>query len=390
MRVRLWIVLLVGAILAPLTGSPASTAAGTSRDCHRVVVSPTYERDHTLYCLGALYAEDRNMAVVQISKDRGLSWAPFPTEGLNSRDVSLAVDLVLLPREDTSSDFGTSNDVYVRFVHGEDRGLYVTSDEGETWSLADKVLGEPLIRSLDSYTDTSVTPTGWIVYPGASPGRTVPPVHVPVAGSPELDEFFVFPPRFPAEGSVLSLGSSDTSPSDNVVHFSQVSVYRCDGALTCNDKRFTFPDRMFVRGYYVNDRVAYFSGIDHGDPLGGDDEKKPARVWWSRDGAETVSPWRSINKVLAGRWLSSSVRIVESERRQGIYFMLVPDADELYRSADAGKSWTRIRHRPRLTDMHALVATVDGRLFLTASHEDGQRVFCSVDQARTWKLGCKR
>ena len=374
----------------PAPGSSPSLAAEPLADCIHITPSPNFKVDRTLYCIADVIVDDEWDVALQISEDRGASWRSLPTDGLNSLDAFMAVDMVVMPRETNDSDFGSVNDLYVRLVHGEDRGLYLSRDHGETWLLVDKVLGEPIIRQLSSYIDPSPVPVGWIVYPGASPGRVAPPAHVPVAGSPEIDESFVLPPGFPTEGSGLALGSSDTDPDDEMIWFSHFSVYRCEVTLSCNDKRFTFPDEMSVHGDYIDDRVVYFGAVTSPVATQGEEEEEPRRslVWWSKDGAETITKWRSVNLLLRPFGDDGAfVQVVESGIRKGRYFLLMDSPDRLYRSEDAGETWERLRRLPS-TDVGDLVVA-GRRLFVRGTTEEGERAFCSMDQGRSWALSCR-
>ncbi|HYP24874.1 MAG TPA: sialidase family protein [Actinomycetota bacterium] len=392
--------------------------------CEVVTFSPRFAEDRTAFCATAEYlpgtVQPSGNVLVRRSTDGGVTWEPLPSVGLQGLGLSWPVQILVSP------SYPDQTAIYVQIVYGPRPGLYRSTDEGETFAwVAPLATTGMLTRPLTAYTAAASIPpplgAGADAFTYASveesrPAMLTPPLHRPVAGSPDGAAMFLLPPDFPSSSAlVVARGVYEPSPDPETWEW-QVSIYRCDVTLTCGEKLAELPPGLdLVDADFLGDGTAYVVVERFG---AGTD----TQVWRSTDG-ETFSRWESLDALAPRRDINGNsnviVDVVDVPGTAGRFFARVSyqvegesgaPRDRLFRSDDDGVTWRAVassrRSRGRgylpwfrrIGPIHAegdLYMPSPDRLFVLAYEVDARPgseymgPFCSVDGGRTWARACR-
>lgn len=398
--------LALASLLAP--DGPARAATGGAQ-CHAIVVSTV-----RWFC-AALHADQPGLPrrlVVSTSTDNGRTWRSVDSQGVAVTDSSVLrqVELASDPAADPTL-----------FLHMND-GLYRSSDGGATFAPADPLAGAtssflqlatlPAAPSVPAPADAVVTRTRF-AFAGQTSASAIlqPPLRRPVAGSADLDQQFLVPrPGAGRYGAILLAAlriEPGTTPSR-----SRPILYACDESLTCAEERYAFPAASRYLGAvlapdYRTSGVAYL-WTEHATT-------RDVTVWRTTDGAHTFAPWRDIEVVTrpldrgkpAGSGWEFSLA-VDPERPATLYARTTypgrkggPPSEQLFRSTDGGRRWTRVAHAATLPwafpsgaaahpYSRAVVTAPGGRVLAIGAVDGYSGIYCSVDGGRRWSRSCAR
>jgi hypothetical protein len=400
--------------------------------CIALAFSPEVRTDHLGLCVG--YLVDWTGAsptftvsyVVYVTHDLGHTWLPVPGAGLVADDFASIGGLAFSP------SFATDKTVFLQTETFDTGGVYVSTDLGVTWTLAD----DQATGRLDDF--VAIPPVAVTGVPASLPSvisvsradsdvisRTSGPVHATAVGSTDDDLEYV-----PAAGLMLAR-ATDARESDGTRQ--RAVLYACDANVTCDTGRYTWargelPERIWAAPDVAtsNEVVVLTRGLD------------PARTlhaWVSRDRGAHFTANAPMNALLAAAAREGAVVTAGFAWRPGTprtrYLRIVSDtpygyanrtADVIYRSTDAGAKWQRLAYRAcpyrgdrfvcsgsipwefgasyaakRAADLSVLP---DGRLIVvgelsgwdetTNTYEEYFGTFCSVDDGRHWTTSCTR
>lgn len=395
--------------------------------CEVITFSPRFDRDHTAFCATAEYlpgtVQPSGNVLVRRSTDGGSTWDTLPSVGLQGLGLSWPVQILVSP------SYPDQEAIYVQVIYGPRAGLYRSTDGGGTFLwIAPLATTGLLTRPLTPYTAEASIPSplgaGADAFTYASveesrPAVLTPPLYRPVAGSPDGAAMFLLPPDFPSSSAlVLARGVYKPSPEPETWEW-QLSIYRCDVTLTCQEKVTQFPPGLdLVDAAYLADGTAYVV-IER---FGAGTE---TQVWRSTD-AKTFSRWESLDALVPRRDIDGNsnvtVDVVDVPGAAGRFFARVsyqPESeasgvpsDRIFRSNDNGVTWQavatsrrskgrKVGYVPwarRLGPIHAegdLYMPSPDRLIVLAYDIDVEfgseylGPFCSGDGGRSWARGCR-
>jgi hypothetical protein len=439
------------AVVAPLV--PANAAAA-SPPCTRVVVSTAFKTDHTAYCFAGIagnvdqqrasFVETRGTQVWRTTNG-GRTWEPrstFTSGPEQKGGFERVYDAWAIAGGDTRALYVAARS-----------GLYASFDGAKTYHLVDPnatpssfhlgaydFVDSPLTPSVGAFQPAPGAPklTGTLFAYGGDdlPSAMIDTgndLHVGVAGAGPGTVRFLLPADFGTKGAALAL-AGDPHPKESTGSSSIVSVeslYACPAALACPQKLATFPLNRNVEGLWLApDYVTSHRVLATHRPAWWTTNRNEAdlTVVESTDGGATFHTWASIETLLKPIRASKPSRI-ELELANGsagntIYarigtyangtgFPTFPQ-DQLYRSADAGRSWRRVAYlsydrtngrafRGNLPFLPNSVAYYnafpfavggDGTLFATGWRRSGDdpapTVWCSRDHGAHWAARCPR
>lgn len=341
--------------------------------------------------------------------DGGTSWSERAATGIRLIDGDVLGEVVVSPW------FENDNTVYVQVG----RGLFVSEDEGETFSLADPLAGSGLSwRNLTPFAE-EVTGAPSLAFAFANDDASAlvrPPLHQIVTGSPFSDRFFLVPPEASlAEGARAVAVEVDSS--DPQRPRARTIVFACEVNLVCHDQLHTFAwGPIPLRAWRLP--------TDDGDAVIALVLSEPAgagpSAWWSHDGGSTFAEWTPVTRLMQRMPRGARVEIgvtgtvgdrlyLRVSRSIGLY----PDdrretaipRDRIFSSPDGeawrlvaqtggGKRvgtipWTRL---PIAFDPGYLSLRTNGRLFAIAGTSGVQGeydgIYCSTDGGRSWSQSC--
>lgn len=398
----------------------AREAAPITPDCSVLALSPGFDADGSGFCAGWVVvdvAAQRGEWRFYVTKDGGRAWARPAASGLAVPEQSRVDQIVVSPLYETDRTV---------FLHSTE-GIWKTTDDGATFSLVN-ALANPGDGRLAPY----VEPVGIPVAQSGEPhtafayanyemtAKIDPPLHAPVAASPENETQFLLPRDFPnGPGFVFtqSTGGDAIGPV--------VSAWSCNGQLVCAEELHAFP-AGYTLGY------AWLGPLDEvyvelrPSPLLFD-EPVP-RMWRSVDGGQTFEAWDSLDDVLEPLHeqdlFAARVGIASHPKFPGRLFAYVtadpersagsvppaPPGEQIFRSDDGGDSWRRVAwglgfgqtglpgtlpwNAHKRPERHAFIElTGNGRLFVQALQFGGESYegpFCSISWGRAWARTCRR
>lgn len=393
-------------LLAPM--APARAAAGGAQ-CHAVVVSAV-----RWFC-AALHADRPGLPrrlVVSTSTDNGRTWRAVDSQGIAVTDMSLLKQVLL------GSDPATDPALY---LHMND-GLYRSTDDGATFVPADRLAGATSgflqLTPLPPEPNPPGLPDGFVArsrfgFAGQTSSSAIlqPPLHQPVAGSPDLDQQFFVPPPGTGPYHDILLMALHVEPGANPPR-SHAVLYACDARLTCAEQRYAFPVRNRYLGAVLapdfrKSGVAYVWTTEQ--PSG------DVTVWRTEDGGRTFTRWRAaeaitgpVNRAKPAGAVWDLSLAADPARPATLYARTSyidrkggPPGEQLFRSTDGGRRWTRIGYtgtvpwafpsgaavRPY---SRAVVTAPGGRLLVIGAVDGYDGISCSVDGGRRWARACAR
>lgn len=392
--------------------APASPSAPPL--CESVVVSPAYRTDRTLVCV---HRGPDHARILAVSRDRGRTWHVPAMSGL-VRPPGLSgvkISVALSPR------FGADRALYAT----TGSGTFVSTDFAETFGPVDALTkpsdrANPVAfvgRPAPLPTGAVSEPTVLLAHAGGRMSGIIDPrertrriaIGVPGVGA----MLFVVPPVADAPAGSLTIVNEEAAVGDGPSH---AQVYRCDAALTCAERLFTFPDgHLFsVTAQLLRHPDGSFVAV-----LSGDDEPHGStRVWRSTDGGATFTPWRAVERLLAPSEAGVAPPYVafasDAAAPRRVYLRVetavgmhgwwksAPPASQIFRSDDAGATWRRVGYSfalgqpgkrptfPWRAGGWMLQVTPDGRLLADGGNDAVDTTWCSVDGGRRWYAGCPR
>lgn len=414
-------------LLASAALGPAVTAAAEPVSCEVIAFSPDEIRDQTAFCAGMI----RNDASyptggvrVFRTRDGERTWEQLPVTGLNLVNQALTQLIV-------SPNFAEDTTLYLQTLG---QGLYVSSDGGTSWLLADPATvswsGEYTLAPFTAAPAAGLPKRTVLSFADPSlPALLAPPgVHVPVTAVPgEQLVAFYLSPGFPSVPG-LAAGYSTQRQS--------VRLYACDATLTCGTPLFTFPYRLrlsavyFANDYRTSGTVYAVTAIPWTETRGLLHE-----FWRSTDGGKTFARWTAVQRLMPPRKYDrdDKVGLALNPRRPGEMFLFVnyfgaptgvyraapsypsppyPPGNQVFRSTDNGVRWTRVSFGTFANtldtapargsipwwapggaphDVAPIYLTDRGRLLVLAGRSFKDWFYCSADQGRTWKAqACPR
>jgi hypothetical protein len=219
--------------------------------------------------------------------DAGETWIERSAAGVQVVDGDVMGEVVVSPW------FEEDRTVYVQVG----RGLYVSEDEGETFTLADPLAGSGLTwRNLTPFVE-EVGGDASLAFAFANDDTSAvvrPPLHQIVPGSPFSDRFFLMPSEaMLAEGARVVAVEVDSS--DPQQPRARTLVFACEANLVCQQQMHAFewgaiPIRAWLLPTNAGDAV----------PVVVTTEPAQSRLtaWWSHDGGSTFCEWKTVTRLL--------------------------------------------------------------------------------------------
>lgn len=406
-------------ILAPAS-APAATAARTQ--CDLLAQAPAPAR--ALMC--ARLIRDHSTAVplyfeTSISHDGGATWTTRNSTGIALSYTTIVFQLV------ASADF-TADKTW--FVQTFDLGVYRSTDDGASWTLADPLGKQPSTwASLEPMHATlaGLLPVGGLLFAnavqeGAGSALITPPLHAPIPGTPDYTVRYAAAQGEVGKyaGTVLALAvhADHADGSGNTTR-----VYRCTAALSCKDVVFEsapnhglFSDIFMAADFAKTGRVAVLTK---------NDTTSRYTLSLSTNGGATFSAVRGLQSVLDQVLKGTKFRTVNfglafSSLHPAIMYVRlhfnsiapgVPRPEQIWRTDDSGRTWRLLGWSSRngFTGLKgtlpwsgnfgdaadwlrgSLLIDKQDNLMLLGFRPlapDGNYFWCSRDGARTWKSIC--
>jgi hypothetical protein len=393
-------------LAVPATGAPARPVA-----CDTLVVSPTVMRDRTVFCV----LTEPGQITVSSSNDLGRTWRTAVPTGFLDGDEQYFNGLVLSP---------TYSQDRLLFLQTKE-ALYASTDAAATLLPVDPAGGAstlmPSITALRRVLPVSPVPVpnGVLLaqaFQAAPPQLLHPPARWVAPGGPGLIETFLAAPPGdgPYAGTILAVGrDAPTMLTGGIPLRVQDAVYPCTPSLACPTRKGTFPPDDWVYDIRLSPDFAR-TGVVHAQTSLG---PMIPTLWISRDGggsfARLPSAQAIVDAAAHGEW--ALARVASDPRDPRRLYLRVSGKDsreapreQIFRSDDDGRTWRRLGYwRPSassygrgvpgwpgpshhgLRDSEPFEVLPNGSLVLTALAPDGgQRLYCSTDGARTWRVTC--
>jgi hypothetical protein len=403
----------LAAAVALLAMPGAATATTAVPPCFAAEFSPAFAHDHTAFCLTN---SDATGLRLYRSQDAGRHWDGGRL--VAGRLVNLP-DLVLSPA------FPADPTVFV--VSGGD-GMWVSRDGGRTFATAPRgpyfgaLRAAPYVEAVPTphaaFAEGSLALVGTGVFDAVLGARTV-------VGAPTATTHFIVPPDYATTRQAVAIGN-DVTPgvSGTPLTGDRMRAFRCEGDFTCATPIFDFGDveQVHVQRIAPGDDVVVTMPLH---PAGGVTPLMPVlHAWRSRDYGRTWVRWagiesllhRSANPGLQDIFLTRSAdaphRLFAQTNHYGVTGKTRP-ANQLWRSDDDGRTWTRVGYSFGPDQPHAgqgtlpwndpgqsiaqtrawISAQPGGLLYalgarVVAGRTTGQHLWCSRDLGRTWAVAC--
>lgn len=410
-------------LAAPASGYEARRAAAPTPECVSADFSPDFVTDRKGFCV-AFDPSDGAASTYRFFRtdDGGATWERREATGWTMAGDDLVGSVIVSP------GYSTDRTIFVQ----TNRGVFATTDEGESFTLVDNIAGTgPSGPNLSAFLEDAAglpgSPEGerpvLALAAGDSSMKIDPPHRFPITGAPFDERRFLFPvdPEDEWSGYAMTLEIDNTQ---GIAPRSRNVLFRCNEQLVCAEQLFAFP-----WGWQFEPRGGIWFSSDFSQsahiyvtasrPLGGFSSLK---AWKSDDGGVTFRPWDSVNRMLRPlRRLSSSRPTIglgiHPARPRTVYmrlgYTLAFDEEDRYApverffvSRDRGRTWKLLAFR-RDEDQRGSKGTIpwdrnwgypvnnyvsvmaDGTLFVMARDLGGHSgLYCSTDGGRTWAPSC--
>jgi RNA polymerase sigma factor (sigma-70 family) len=328
---------------------PTRHATPENTQITSVAPSPNYERDRTLFAAGRVPCQQSSCMVLFVSRDAGATWHRQGSEDFNGHTVLLPPSYPSDPRI---------------FAMG-DSGLEVSADGGDTFKVVVPLAGDVAISPLFNKQDpriligATLVTEYWANRDLAKPAALIGPAGTWLT--------IAFSPAF-ADDNTIFVGGIRPDTTGKM----RPTVNRCAGSVCENvvftegfDAPWLRPSPSFARDNTV---YAFTSHV----------------LFRSVDGGTTFT------SSVPSFAVDGSFRDVLMTR-SGLVFAAVTGSPRtaagLYRSTDAGLSWTggRISIRGFKSGVAKIIALSDGRLIALGATSG---IACSGDDGRTWSARC--
>lgn len=402
------------AALVPSSSAVSAPADEGGAKCGRIDFSPDYASDRTAVCAAVQYEVGAGAVAVTVSmtRDGGRSWNARVAAGIPVTPLTRLNGVLF------SGRFAQDKAIYVQTGDG----LYRTQDDGQTFVAVDPLAGtastSPNLIRLPTGTAIEVpqlpAPIAMASSDALGSAVLMPPLHLPVAGSPDNDwRFLVAPPgEGPHARKVFAVAARSGEGGTG-----RPVLYSCNEVLACVGELHMFPDmHVYVGSHlpadFARTGVMYLWTKHFTTRL--------VTVWVSRDGGGSFTPWVAGNTLLKqpierGFPRAIDIGLVTDPSRAGRMYLRVagergldPPQQQLWRSDDNGKRWQLMGYMRNYTPMvrgtlpwyteevFAVRGNIsvqpDGKVFVIARATSGSSyggVFCSHDGARTWARSCR-
>lgn len=344
---------------------------------------------------------------IALSDDGGRSWKAVPGTGLPTGLGTAYPDIFF------SLAYAADHRMYVQ---ESSTGLFVSTDRGETFTVADPLAVNPYdIRRLSPFWFESPVPAvglgrqAAIAYAGNPSAILMPPQHLPALSGPADVARFV--PVNLAQSTVALFAVTKTSASAPTA-----SVLECTVALVCAKTLYKGEPNYLVMSIDTGSAErthALASAIE----LVNIGTRRIQVLTLDRTGIVKRNP--ALEDIVATRArrdpISARLSVVE-DRISGAWtarlscLALDGPCDYLYRSTDRGASWRLMSANRRvpawdtgvlpargtgdLTDAATTWSGSRGEIYLIGSPEGTYRglagaFYCSTDAGRTWHVRCR-
>lgn len=405
--------------LAPEGQVGAASAA--SPQCDFLAEAPYESEDRAVLC-GRILRDPTTLVPLAFetsaSHDGGKTWLTRNSAGLLMSYTTLFFQLL------ASADFVHD---HTWFLLAFDLGVYKSTDDGATWSVADPVATQPSTWPALAAIKTTVGQVGTGALTYADPGRQgagsaliVPPLHTPIAGTADYTVMYATAP--PAQGPYSGMTFALAVHPGGTEATNTTRVFACNVALSCSDLRFESPPYYSVSsGLFMADdfaksgRIAVW--VRH-------NRTRRYSLFFSQDGGRHFALWRDLQRVLdQSQWRAPNERldlgVTFSPRDPRLMFVRmhfqnspgVARPEQVWRTTDGGRTWQlagssapagRTGVRGTLPWIYSVgeipewlqaQITADSRgnllvLGYTPRGTAGNFVWCSRDNAHTWQRTC--
>jgi hypothetical protein len=435
MRARPAAAIAVLGMLAPLGATPAGASGTKPLVCQAFGVSPDAQPAVSAMCVTADITRDAQTQEetsrtphVYVSRDGGHTWTSMRAVGLPP------IPSVDAPPPGTSSGYteapGTTpvqvvysagyavNHTIYLAANGSLGGVYQSTDEGDTWTLANPT--SSLAPAFVAYSDPRPTPGNLDLtrYPLALADRVAPdridgPATTQEKGAnPAYSRFFAFAPR-PYRGLQLLDAAEVWNAAANPPFSTNVASLRsCSLDLDCSTVLHTFPtgsafSALVLAGDFDRTGLVLIDEMPTAP-------NRPSLGWLaSTDGGRSFRPWTFVtlaNRDVARRHgENTDIVVATNPHRPGMLVASVAydihDAprQRMYVSHDDGRRWTLTSDTSLSSSyewpLRRLVLGADGRLFELADvpqptwpqqdvFNPKQALWCSADTGHSWSTTC--
>lgn len=418
------------AALAVASAAPSGAAASQALPaCTYVVPSPDFVHDNALVCAQMVFTPQATLTLFT-SKNGGRSWRKAPAIGLTYTPTDA---ITSVPR--FSPNYAKDHLLFVN----TDTGVFASTDLADSFTVMDpNSKGQPypyrgsagrlgpILAGDRLFLASFGTPDLRLDYASG--------LKQPIVGGwddPTAPISLVIPPDAlsPTSPLLLAVQTATTSSGGQPPH----TLWECTDDATCTSSRFTFDSRdrpeQFWRVRLAKGRTALVIRIRRQLAIG-----QTEVLLRSEDDGRTFVPFSSLQKLrdatISAGGRQVEVNLASHPRYPGVVLARIASqpatstwapkqlpAQQLFRSADGGATWTRVAYqlgigqpgRPgtlpfnsagygRAPEAAPIVLTAEGRLLVPARFSgvvkgvdvDRSSVFCSTDLGRTWHLLCPR
>lgn len=404
-----------GVLVMPLCGL-VNAASVTPPPCQALALAPPVDQSRTALCYW-YRTEPTPVFRLWRSTDGLKTWRERKASGLAFSMGSAAGQLFASP------DYPHDRVVFLQTTDG----LYQTSDGGDTFTASSPLVTTFGPDNLTAYSDdtpgsAAIGTKATVIYADPLNNASLkvqPPLHVPIAGSPDRDVRFLVPPGYPASGSPFVLANRVDTDGRFQAH-----LYGCTASFSCVDDLAAFPMGHTVRdAFFAPDfRESHLMYVVTQETA---PRVSEAHLWRSVDSGRTFVECA----VTAG--LARTVRALDSSginlglafasaSRVFLRWGYAPEttrsrraaalpANLLYRSDDGGRHWRLVgsARRPDQAGPRGSLPWPDGSQFYNSTSAnrlwwaDGSLVtlgadahagyggpFCSRNLGVTWRRTC--